>query len=162
VTLGWVPPPPPNGVVFTPSADTNAQAAAFYGEDVWFDVTQGAIADYVVTAAGDWQAVSGITALRQSLLRRTITNPGEWKTKPGYGVGAREYVKAKDTPAMRAEITARVRQQYLLDQRVESVDSVTIEKVHDGIGPGLRLNVAYTPRGRLRTDKPDRIVIEVR
>jgi hypothetical protein len=55
-------------------------------------------------------------------MRRTITNPGEWKTKPNYGVGARLYVKAKDTPATRSELAARIRSQYLLDQRVESVD----------------------------------------
>jgi phage baseplate assembly protein W len=162
VTIEYSLPPPPNGVVTIPTSDTNAQAALFYGEDIWFDVTEGARANMIVTAAGDWQMVSGITALRQSLLRRTITRPGEWKTKPTFGVGAQEYVKAKDTPAMRAELAARVREQYLQDQRVESVDQVVIEKIVDGIGPGLRLNVIYTPRGRLRMEQSDRIVIEVR
>lgn len=160
--LSWTPPDPPNGAVTTPVTDTNAQAALFYGEDIWFDVTQGSVANYVVTAAGDWLSVSGIPALEQSLLRRTITNPGEWKTKPTYGVGARLYVKAKDTPATRAELAGRIRSQYLQDKRVESVDEIAIEKFSDGIGPGLRINVRYTPRGRLRTDKSETIVIEVR
>lgn len=159
----WTPPDPPNGAVGTPSTDTNAQAALFYGEDIWFDVTQGAIANYVVTAAGDWLSASGLDALKQSLTRRTITNPFEWKTKPNYGVGARLYVKAKDTPAMRAELEARIRSQYLIDKRVESVDEVSFEKIVDqGIGPGLRINVRFTPRGRLRTDKPESLTIEVR
>lgn len=162
MTLGWSPPPPPNGVVFTPTTDTNAQAAQFYGEDIWFDVTQGSVPNLIVTPAGDWLPVTGMTALRQSLLRRTITKPGEWKFKPNFGVGATEYIKEKDTPAMRAELAARVRSQYLQDQRVESVDEIVIEKFSDGIGPGLRLNVVFTPRGRLRTDQAERIVIEVR
>jgi hypothetical protein len=42
MTLDWTLPSPPNGVVGTPSTDTNAQAALFYGEDIWFDVTKGA------------------------------------------------------------------------------------------------------------------------
>lgn len=162
MTLDWTPPVPPNGIVSTPSSDTNAQAALFYGEDIWFDVSDGARANTIVTPAGDWQSVSGNEALRQSLRRRTITKPGEWKTKPNYGVGATEYVKQKDTPAMRAELAGRIRSQYMLDQRVESVDEISFEKFVDGIGPCLRINVLYTPRGRLRTDKSDRVLIEVR
>jgi hypothetical protein len=38
VTLGWTLPEPPNGVVSVPSTDTNAQAALFYGEDIYLDV----------------------------------------------------------------------------------------------------------------------------
>lgn len=155
-------PSPPNGAVTTPAIDTDAQAALFYGEDIWFDVAAGAGANYVVTAAGDWQSASGMTALRQSLLRRTITNPTEFRTKPNYGVGARQYVKAKDTPSTRSELSARIRSQYLDDARVESVDQITIDKFSDDIGPGLRINVQFTPLGRLRTDQPQTIVIEVR
>ena len=162
MSLDWTLPAPPNGIVAVPSSDTNAQAAQFFGQDIWFDVTAGVVANYIVTPAGDWLAVSGITALRQSLLRRTITNPGEWKTKPNYGVGARLYVKAKDTPSMRSELSGRIRTQYLQDQRVEAVNQIAIDKVVDGIGPVLRLNVVYTPRGRLRMDKPDNVLIEVR
>jgi phage baseplate assembly protein W len=162
VSLDWTLPAPPNGVVATPTTDTNAQAALFFGEDVWLDVSQGEQAELIVTPAGDWQTVTGLAALKQSLLRRIITNPGEWTTKPGYGIGARQYVKAKDTPAMRAELTARVRAQFLADQRVESVDQVAIDKIVDGIGPVLRLNVQYTPRARLRTDQPQKITVELR
>lgn len=132
------------------------------GEDIWFDVTAGSLANMIVTPAGDWLAATGMIALKQSLLRRTITNPNEWKTKPGYGVGAREYLKEKDTPAKRSELAARIRSQYIQDTRVERVDHVAIERFTDGIGAGLKVNVMFTPRGRLRTEQPATLSIEVR
>lgn len=159
----WPMPDPPNGVASVPSSDTNAQASLFYGEDVFFDVAAGLGADYVVTPAGDYLTVEGEAALKQRLLRRTITSPNEWRTRPGYGVGARDYIKAKDSNAMRSELGARIREQYLRERGVESVDQVVIEKVEaSGIGPGLRINVQYTPRGRLRGDRPSTILIELR
>jgi phage baseplate assembly protein W len=161
MSFGWKLPQPPNGVVGVPSTDTDAQAALFFGEDIWFDVSAD-VANYIVTASGDWLAVTGLPALRQSLIRRTITNPGEWKTKPNYGVGARLYVKAKDTASTRSELEARIRSQYTIDQRVERVDHVNITKLVDGIGPILKVNVLYTPRGRLRTDQPQMLGIELR
>jgi len=162
MTLGWTLPDPPNGAVAIPTSDTNAQAALFYGEDIYFAVEAGIAANYVVTPAGDWQGVSGELALTQSLLRRTITNPNEWRTKPKYGVGARAFLKAKDTPSTRAELEARIRSQYLLDPRVESVDAVTIAKTIESGVPVLRISVSITALGRLRTDKPTRVLITIR
>ncbi len=160
-TLGWTLPDPPNGAVGTPSSDTQAQAALFYGEDIYFDVSLGVTANYVVTAAGDYQTATGMVALMQSLLRRTITNPNEWRTKPNYGVGAKQYLKGRDTPSTRAELEARIRAQYVLDARVERVDQVVIEKIAAPV-PYLKISVQFTPRGRLRTDAPEKIVIEIR
>lgn len=160
--LEWTLPAPRNGVVSVPSADTNAQAALFYGEDIFLDVAYGATANYIITGAGDWQTCSGMVALMQSLLRRTITNPGEWKTKPNYGVGAKRYLKGKDTPTSRAELDARIRSQYTLDPRVERVDQVVIAKTVVDDVPILHINVQFTPRGQLRTDTPQRIDISIR
>jgi phage baseplate assembly protein W len=161
MTLEWTPPKPPYGVVSTPASDVRAQTDRFFGFDLWFDIAGGSRANLVVTAAGDWRVVGGVTALAQSLTRRTITNPGEWRTKPNYGVGARDFVKAKDTPATRAQLEARVREQYLADRRVERVDAVAIERVETAMGPVLRLGVKFTPRGRLRTDAPIQLSIDV-
>lgn len=156
-------PQPPNGVTGTSSSDEAQQRAKFFGEDIWYDVSHPdpntGTPDYVPNAAGDWTLVTELEALRQSLLRRTITNPGEWKTKPNYGVGARQYIKAKNTAANRAELEARIRSQYLQDPRVESIDSVTITQPFDD---GLSIVVVVIPAGRLRNDQPLVVQLEVK
>ena len=155
---------PPSGYQGTPESEQQAQDARFYGVDVWLnvaapDVTLGQ-ARYVTTASGDWAVARGREALRQSLLRRLITNPGDWQTKPNYGVGARQYVKAKNTRSARAELESRIRAQFALDVRVHSVDIVTITPLDDG-SPGVKISVLVTPRGRLRTDKALEVSMEV-
>lgn len=158
-------------IVPNPTIETAAASAKqadpdtqFFGRDIYFeiaapDATLGE-ADYVVNAAGDWTAVTGREALRQSLLRRLITSPGEWQTKPDYGVGARQYVKAKNLLATRNELEARIRAQFLRDPRVERVDTVTVAQLDDG-SAGVKISVFVTPRGRLRSDRPLPVQLEL-
>lgn len=161
----WTLPVPPSGYQGIPSSEADAQDDRFYGTDIHLDVSSPDVvlgqAHYVTTAAGDWATATGREALRQSLVRRFITNPGEWQTKPAYGAGLRQYVKAKNTASVRAEIESRIRQQCALDQRVHSVDLVTVSGLDDG-SPGLQIAVLVTPRGRLRTDKPLAVRLEIR
>lgn len=161
----FVIPEPPNGFQATPESEQESQDARFYGIDIWLDVAAPDVelgqAGYVTTAAGDWAIARGREALRQSLLRRLITNPGDWQTKPDYGVGARQYVKAKNTSTKRAELESRIRAQFARDVRVHSVEIVTLAELDDG-SPGLKVSVTVTPRGRLRTDKPLEVSMEVR
>jgi phage baseplate assembly protein W len=163
--MTWRVPNPPNGASGVPSSEQADQDAKFYGEDIYFDIAAADVtlgeADYVVTADGDWAVVTGREALRQSLLRRLITAPGEWQTKPDYGVGARQYVKAKNTGAVRDELDARIRTQFLRDPRVERVDVVTVAQLDDG-SAGLKISVLVTPRGRLRSDQPLPVRLEMR
>jgi hypothetical protein len=104
------------------TAGGNAQ-----GEDIWFDLTAADTADRVVTPAGDWKMVAGETALRQSLMRRTITDPGEWSTVPGYGVGAQSFVYEARTQAKIDELKARIRAQYMRDPRVVRVVRIQVD-----------------------------------
>lgn len=138
---------------------------AFYGEDVYFEIAAPDVvlgeADYVVTAGGDYATVNGREALRQSLTRRVITNPGEWATKPNYGAGARQYVKARNTPDARAELESRIRTQCLIDPRVERVESVVMSAFGDE-SQGLKISVLVVPRGRLRGDRPLAVKLEIR
>jgi phage baseplate assembly protein W len=158
-------PNPSNGYQGLPSSENREQQNRFYGDDIYFDIAAPDVelgqADYVVDATGDWQTVNGPEALRQSLTRRLITNPGEWQTKPEYGCGARQYVKAKNTPTERAELEARIRSNFLRDPRVERVDTVTITPLDDG-SAGVKIEVYVTPRGRLRADKSLPVRIEIR
>ena len=141
-----------------------AQVSRFFGTDIWFDVTtpdQTGQANYVITPSRDITVVTGREALRQSLLRRYLTNPGDWKTAPGYGAGARQYVRGKNTAAERVELESRVRAQSLRDPRVLTVDLATVTPLSDG-SPGIRLSVKITPKGRLRGDQPLPIHLEIR
>lgn len=119
---------------------------ALFGRDLWFDVSLPTAPDLVVTPAGDWKLAEGRDALRQSLIRRIITNPGEWQTLPEFGAGVRLFVKAKDTPAMRQELEEKIRGQLMRDDRVASVDQVVIERLAND-GAGLQIFVQVTPRG---------------
>jgi hypothetical protein len=73
-----------------------------------------------------------------------------------------QFLKAKDTPTSRAELETRIRSQYKLDPRVERVDQVVIAKTVIDDVPILRINVQFTPLGKLRTDMPGRIEIFIR
>lgn len=157
-------PNPPSGYQGTPESEQIEQSNRFYGSDIWLDVAAPDVqlgqAKYVTTAAGDWALARGREALRQSLLRRLVTNPGEWQTKPDYGVGARQYVKAKNTSTARAELESRIRTQFARDPRVHSVQLVTLTPLDDGT-PGVKISIQVTPRGRLRSDRPLEVQMEV-
>lgn len=161
----WIIPNPPSGYQQTPASEQEAQDARFYGVDIHLDVAAPDVtlgqAHYVTTASGDWAIARGREALRQSLTRRLISNPGDWATKPNYGVGARQYVKAKNTSSKRAELESRIREQFMLDPRVHSVDIVTVTPLDDG-APGVKISIQVTPKGRLRTDQPLDVSLEVR
>jgi len=153
-----------SGASGLPDVELADQVGRFFGVDIWFDVseadTQGE-ANYTITPAGDLTVVTDREALRQSLLRRAITNPGEWETVPNYGCGLRQYLKAKNTASNRTEIEQRVRSQFLRDPRVLRVDLVTVSPLPDG-KPGIVLSSIVIPRGRLRGDQPLPVQLEVR
>ena len=96
-----------------------------YGTDIWFDVLAAdGEANTMVTTGGDWQLVTGPTAVVQSLTRRYLTSPGEWKTLPNYGAGLRAACRKRGGQADLATLTAAIKQQSMLDDRVQSVGDV--------------------------------------
>lgn len=149
----------PTGAVGVSDKELANTIDRLFGRDIWYDVTNGLDSDYQVNAAGDWLMVEGREALRQSLTRRIITNPGEWATKPEYGVGARLFVKAKNTLAARQELEERIRAELSKDQRVDSIDKVVIEQLSDG--PGLRISVVVIPKGETQRRQPLVASVEV-
>ena len=82
---------------------------------------------------GDYRAVEGAEALRQSLLRRLLTNPGEHAFRANYGAGLKRSVKQ---PGSRAELDRsrnRVLEQVNADDRVRSAPSVSVSRTPTGI-----------------------------
>jgi hypothetical protein len=147
-------PSPSGGSSGTSAATRVSETSKFFGEDIWYDVSQAgpdAEPDYVITTAGDYAIAIEREALRQALVRRAITDPDEWPTLVNYGVGALSYVKSKNSASNRAALEARIRAQFPLDPRVESVDTVTITSAEGG---GVDVFVLVIPVGALRNDKP--------
>ncbi len=131
-----------------------SQQDRFFGRDLWFK--EG---DYSVNPAGDWLTVEGVEAIKQSLIRRLITSPGEWQTVPEFGVGARDFIKSKNTPASRQELVNRIEAQYLRDPRVAAVREVVIdtEEVEDG----LKISIKFGVKGEPTRNQPRIISVEV-
>lgn len=129
---------------------------ALYGHDVYYNVRE-TLPNMTITASGDWARVSGRECLRQSLIRRLITEPGSWTTLASYGVGAVAYVKARDSRANRDELERKIRSQFMRDPRVASVDAVTLTRGTNS----LRISVKVTPVGEVRGATPLVVTHEV-
>lgn len=123
--------------------DANKQFNALFGHDIWLDLASGAL-QRQVKHDGDWLLVDGIEALRQAIIRRIITNPGEWTTLPDYGVGVRNYVKQKNTRANRDALAARIKDQISQDPRVAEVQDVVVESSEGS----MKITVNVTPKAR--------------
>lgn len=139
------------------SGELNAAQDRLYGKDLWFDLAAATGPNLVVDRTGDWLLATGLEALRQSLIRRLITSPGQWTTKPNYGAGLLRAVKRRNTVAERAQLEQRCREQCLMDRRVRSVDELRIERITNG----LRINVLVIPRGQPAQARPLRVAFEL-
>jgi hypothetical protein len=128
-----------------PTAPSTAKAKAItrrellYGKDISYNVREVLSPNMEVTPSGDWATVAGRECLRQSLIRRLITEPGEWTTNPTYGVGALGFVKARDSAGNRDELERRIRSQFAIDQRVKTVDSVQFIRGENSIKVVVRV-----------------------
>lgn len=117
------------------------------GCDIYFDFSGGTGPDTLVTPSGDWKLVSGRACLRQALIRRYLTTPGTWKTKPKYGAGVKDLLRKKMTSTTKATAIANIKAQSLADRRIKSCDSVEIERLTvNGVSKrGWHISVIVTP-----------------
>ena len=139
------------------SQDRASQLDKMFGKDIWFDLRKASGANYEVTPAGDWKTVQGAEALRQAIIRRIMTDPGEWAALPDYGVGARMFVKARNTRATRDELSERIRGQLIQDPRIESVETVDVAITSES----LRISVVVQPKGRSLRHEAVRASVEI-
>lgn len=128
---------------------------ALLGKDIFFD------GDMHVHSAGDYVLVEGIDAMRQSIRHRLLTNPGEYKRNPNYGVGVRSYVKRRRTTSVLDHLRARIIDQLSLDRRIQEVIAVSVENIEYGIKIAIKVRVAgkaLTFRPFNFTEKPVTII----
>lgn len=151
----WTFPPAPSTSTNVSPRNLSRQIDKLYGRDIWFDHSAQGVVQRQVTPDGDWLLVDGIAALRQAIIRRITTKPGEWQTLPGYGVGAQNYVKERNTRATREALGSRIKDQLSQDPRVKKVEQVVVES-SEGL---LRIAVQVTPKAHT-SPNPIGVVLE--
>jgi hypothetical protein len=88
--------------------------------------------DLDVSATGDLQSVSGVDRSQQRVLRRLLTNPGEYLAHPEYGAGLPKMVgEVTDVPKIKALIIG----QMLLEPSVSKMPApiVDVQAIAGGI-----------------------------
>lgn len=95
--------------------------------------------DLNVAASGDLLTVDGIVKGQQRVLRRLLTNPGDYIFEPTYGAGLASKIGQPFDPAACA---ALVKSQIFLEQVVARDPAPTISVTQ--ITGGLFVSIAYT------------------
>jgi phage baseplate assembly protein W len=102
--------------------------------------------DMVRTASGDLDRISGLANLQIALFHRLVTVPGSHVFRPSYGVGIGAYQNGPMTFAVQQKIASLIVEQFSLDPRVLSVNSVEID-VADDRPDFMTIIVRLTPVG---------------
>lgn len=92
---------------------------------------------------GDLLTVTAITRGQQRVLRRLLTNPGDYIFEPEYGAGLAKWIGANaDLAAMRALIRA----QMLLEPSVavQPEPDVSVMPIANQAGGGFAVAISYT------------------
>ena len=95
--------------------------------------------DISAASSGDLMTVDGSARGQQRILRRLLTNPGDYSFHPEYGAGLAQWIGGTvDIP----KITALIRGQIQLEDAVAKFPApiITIQAIADGIS----CNIKYT------------------
>ncbi|HQT87959.1 MAG TPA: hypothetical protein PK677_05325 [Acidiphilium sp.] len=95
--------------------------------------------DLAFGAAGDLAMASGIALTEQRVLRRLLTNPGDYLWQLSYGGGLGAFV---GVAGMASRIAANARAQLQLESRVAQSPAPVIQSV-DNPTSGVLLSVIY-------------------
>jgi phage baseplate assembly protein W len=74
--------------------------------------------DLTVNQVGDLLLADGVILSQQRILRRLLTNPGEYIWEPSYGAGVPSYIGQALTPALKKQITGLITSQMYLEPTV--------------------------------------------
>lgn len=99
--------------------------------------------DIVVSASGDLRLASDTTRGQQRVLRRLLTNPGDYVFHPEYGAGLSAKVGSLATPD---ELIALIRGQVLMEDAVAASPQpvVTVMRITNGVSVQVNYNDAST------------------
>lgn len=127
--------PPPS------QAQQKAQKDQF-GKDLFFD------GDVHVTPQGDYLTVEGVENLRRGVLRRLMTEPGEYRVNPTYGVGLPGLLKKPMNKAVLSQLRQRIVQQLGQDRRIDKVITCDLTPFVTASNSGLTVTVVVQAIGR--------------
>lgn len=99
--------------------------------------------DLAASGTGDLQAVSGTVRGQQRIVRRLLTNPGDYIFHPEYGAGLPKWIGRN---ADLAEIRGLIRGQILLEDVVAKNPEpvVVVAPIPTSQGGGFAVSIAYT------------------
>lgn len=106
------------------------------------DISQYVGGDLSPSGTGDLQAANGTLRSQQRVLRRLLTNPGDYLFHQDYGAGLPQYVgKPADIPKIRALI----RGQILLEDSVAKSPApvITVAPIRVSGGGGFAVSIKY-------------------
>jgi hypothetical protein len=83
--------------------------------------------DFVKTASGDLDTISGLENIKMALFHRLITIPGSLVHRPNYGIGIQSFQNAINSLANQQKIAILIQEQFELDPDVDSVTGVEIQ-----------------------------------
>ncbi|WP_114910886.1 hypothetical protein [Acidibrevibacterium fodinaquatile] len=95
--------------------------------------------DLSVDARGDLALVSGALRAQQRVLRRLLTNPGDYIWQPQYGAGLAQFV---GQPANPLQIEAIIRTQLAKESAVAQTPAPTIDVSYDTLG-AIAVMISY-------------------
>lgn len=106
------------------------------------DLSQYVGGDLSPSGTGDLQAANGTLRGQQRVLRRLLTNPGDYIFNPEYGAGLPQYV---GQTADIAKIRALVRGQVLLEDSVAKLPApvINVSPINGGVGGGIAVSIKY-------------------
>lgn len=99
-------------------------------------------ADLLPSATGDLQTATNTLRGQQRVLRRLLTNPGDYIFHPTYGAGLPRYI---GQPADVPKLTALIRGQMLLEDAVAQNPApvVTVTPIANAAGGGFFVSIKY-------------------
>ena len=87
--------------------------------------------DLALGPGGDLASVAATQLGQQRVLRRLLTNPGDYLWNPGYGAGLAQFV---GQPASTARIRSVIRSQIFQESAVAQTPAPTIDVTADSAG----------------------------
>ena len=104
------------------------------------DVFQQYGGDLAVAPSGDLATVAGTLLGQQRVLRRLLTNPGDYLWNPGYGAGLAQFV---GQPANAARIRSVIRSQIFQESAVAQSPAPVIDVAADASG-NVTVQIVYS------------------
>lgn len=101
------------------------------------DASQYYSSDLDLSAVGDLLAVDSLEYSKQRILRRLLTNPGDYIWQPTYGAGIPSYIgKTLDVPAITGLIKAQMYQEASVSHNPEP--QISVQTIPGGIAAQIQ------------------------